>query len=91
MSNNKVREIVKKHLGRLMKLTITFKVNDRYRLTFLYEDEYLRIYEYKMIITCNSNEIESIKHKGRTLSREILIDRDHDFEKEIHTFMDCNL
>ncbi|QVK21613.1 hypothetical protein KHQ82_04630 [Mycoplasmatota bacterium] len=91
MGNKKAREIVAKYLGDLLKFTIDFKVNDRYKLTFLYEDEHQNIYEYKIIISCKTEDIEFIKHKGSTLRREIRLDQVPEFELEILKFMECNI
>ncbi|XMB86411.1 hypothetical protein RJG79_01030 [Mycoplasmatota bacterium WC44] len=81
--HQKLREIVDEHLGKLITLTIDVKSQDRIKLTFMYEDEYLVIYEYKMIINLKNDDIEFIKNKSRSLRRGLVSSSVKEFEKDI--------
>ncbi|XMB86860.1 hypothetical protein RJG79_03430 [Mycoplasmatota bacterium WC44] len=91
MEHKRLREIVKKYLGDLVKFTIDFKRDDRYKLTILYEDEQLSFFEYKVILCCKEESVEFIKHKGRTLRREVVLDSIPEFELELMEFIVCEI
>jgi|GEM_PF-4194163 len=91
MGNKRISEIVSKYLGNLVKFTVDYKVNDRYKLTFLYEDAHQNFYEYKIIISCRTEEIEFIKHKGTSLRREMVLGSIPEFELEVLSFMECSI
>lgn len=87
VKQEKLEAIVTKHLGQIFKFTIDFKVDDRTKLTILYEDNSGAFFEYKIIINFRSKEIEFIKHKGISLRQEVLKAQIKDFEIELFDFM----
>jgi hypothetical protein len=74
-------------LGQIFKFTIDFKVDDRTKLTILYEDKSGAFYEYKIIINFRTKDIEFIKHKGISLRQELLKSQIKAFERELYDFM----
>lgn len=87
MRHEKLEAIVAKYCGNLVKFVIDFKVDERTKLTILYEDQTGTFYEYKLILNYKTEEIEFIKHKGSTLRREIVLDRIEGLEHELYDFM----
>lgn len=87
VKQEKLEAIVTKHLGQIFKFTIDFKVDDRTKLTILYEDVSGAFFEYKIIINFRSKEIEFIKHKGISLRQELLKAQIKAFETELFDFM----
>jgi hypothetical protein len=87
VKQEKLEAIVNKHLGQIFKFTIDFKVDDRTKLTILYEDASGAFFEYKIIINFRSKDIEFIKHKGISLRQELLKSQIKGFENELFDFM----
>ena len=87
VKQDKLEAIVSKHLGQIFKFTIDFKVDDRTKLTILYEDKSGAFYEYKIIINFRTKDIEFIKHKGISLRQELLKSQIKAFERELYDFM----
>jgi hypothetical protein len=87
VKQEKLEAIVNKHLGQIFKFTIDFKVDDRTKLTILYEDASGAFFEYKIIINFRSKDIEFIKHKGISLRQELLKSQIKVFENELFDFM----
>jgi hypothetical protein len=87
VKQDKLEAIVSKHLGQIFKFTIDFKVDDRTKLTILYEDGSGAFYEYKIIINFRTKDIEFIKHKGISLRQELLKSQIKAFERELYDFM----
>ncbi len=87
VKQEKLEAIVAKYLGQIFKFTIDFKVDDRTKLTILYEDASGAFFEYKIIIDFRSKEIEFIKHKGISLRQELLKAQIREFEGELFDFM----
>jgi hypothetical protein len=87
VKQEKLESIVNKHLGQIFKFTIDFKVDDRTKLTILYEDSSGAFYEYKIIINFRSKDIEFIKHKGISLRQEMVKPQIKAFDLEMFEFM----
>lgn len=87
VKQEKLEAIVNKHLGQIFKFTIDFKVDDRTKLTILYEDTSGAFFEYKIIINFRSKDIEFIKHKGISLRQEVVKAQIKGFESELFDFM----
>jgi len=87
VKHEKLEAIVERHLGQIFKFTIDFKVDDRTKLTILYEDASGAFFEYKIIINFRTKEIEFIKHKGISLRQEVLKSQIKQFESELFEFM----
>ncbi len=87
MRHEKLVTIINRHLGELVKFTLDFKRDTRTKMTLLYEDEYGTFFEYKIILNYANEKIEFIKHKGSTLRREVLLERNEVLEQELYDFM----
>lgn len=87
LKHEKLESIVEKYLGQIFKFTIDFKVDDRTKITILYEDQSGAFFEYKMILNFRTRDIEFIKHKGISLRQELLKPEIKAFEDEMYDFM----
>lgn len=87
LKHEKLESIVEKYLGQIFKFTIDFKVDDRTKITILYEDQSGAFFEYKMILNFRTQDIEFIKHKGISLRQELLKPEIKAFEDEMYQFM----
>jgi hypothetical protein len=87
LKHEKLEAIVEKYLGQIFKFTIDFKVDDRTKITILYEDQSGAFFEYKMILNFRTRDIEFIKHKGISLRQELLKPEIKAFEDEMYEFM----
>jgi len=85
--HQKLREIVDKHLGHLIKFTVDVKSDNRLKLTFLYEDMSLVLFEYKMILNVETDEIEFIKNKSTSFRKGFILPNVAEFEQEIRESM----
>ena len=81
--HHKIREIVDEHLGNLIKFTVNIKPSNTLKITFMYEDEYFKIYQYKMLVDLDCYKIEFIENKAISFIKQMSLDKAPEFETEI--------
>ena len=85
--HRKLSEITGKYLGKLIRFSLTIESDSKVELSILYEDEYMVLYDYIMMLDFELNEVEFIRNQSKSLLKAMILENSKDFEKDILEFM----